>query len=125
MPAKLIPANKDPKYSIKETDKYSWHVLQTRITLDKNDPKIQQRDSFVQIYDTYNFNLIFRPERIGGKKLVNFRNSCLIDEARVIHDPELVVDEPISTDDVDYRVVPPAQTIATTAKQRTARKNSK
>jgi hypothetical protein len=120
----MISANKDPEYKIKEKDKYYWHVLQTRITLDKNNPKVQVRDSFVQIYDTANFNFIFRPERVGGKLLVNFRNSCLIDEARVIHDPELVVDEPISTKDVDYRVVPPAQTIPTSPTPRT-RKNSK
>lgn len=109
MPKKLIPANKDPKYSIKESDKYYWHVLITRVTIDKDDPRKQTRDSFVQIFDTKNFDRIFRPERLGpGAR--DYKKAALIDESVVIHSPEEVVDEPYVEEPVAYKVVkPPVQ----------------
>ena len=109
MPKKLIPANKDPKYSIKETDRFCWHVLITRVTLDKDDPKKQTRDSFVQIFDTKNFDRIFRPERLGPAAR-DYKKAALIDESRVIHNPEEVTDEPYVEEPVAYTVVkPPVQ----------------
>lgn len=106
MPVRLIQANKDPNYQIKESDQYSWHVLITRVTVDKNNPKLQTRNSFVQIFDTAMYNRIFRPERLGSKAQ-NYKAACLIDESRVIHDPELVHEVPYEGEQVEYRVVKP------------------
>ena len=105
MPTKLIPANKDPKYSIKENDRHYWHVLITRKTVDKNNPRDVKSDSFVQIFDTANFNRIFRPERLGSKAR-DYKKACLIDESIVIHNPELVVDEPYIGEVTAYKVIP-------------------
>ena len=109
MPKKLIPANKDPKYSIKESDKYYWHVLITRKTVDKTNPRNVKEDSFVQIFDTKNYDRIFRPERLGPAAR-DYKKAALIDESRVIHNPELVSDEPYVDEPVAYTVVkPPVQ----------------
>ena len=108
MPKKMIPANKAPEYSIKETDRHYWHVLITRLTVNPNNVRDVKRDSFVQIFDTRNFDRIFRPERMGPKAR-DYKKAALIDEAVVIHNPELVVDEPYVDEPVAYIVKPPVQ----------------
>ena len=108
MQKKLIPANKDPKFQIKESDRGYWHVLITRITVDKLNPRNVKRDSFVQIFDTKNFDRIFRPERLGPNAR-DYKKAALIDESRVIHNPEELTDEPIIEEPVTYKVVKPVQ----------------
>lgn len=108
MQAKLIPANKDQNYKIKESDRFFWHVLITRLTVDKNNPRDVKRDSFVQIFDTANFNRIFRPERLGSKAR-DYKKACLIDESKVIHNPEQLVDEPYVGETVAFKVAPKAK----------------
>ena len=107
MPKKMIPANKAPEYQIKETDRHYWHVLITRLTVNPNNVRDVKRDSFVQIFDTRNFDRIFRPERLGAKA-ADYKKACLIDEARVIHNPELVTEKPYIEEPVAHRVAPVA-----------------
>jgi len=113
MQAKLISANKDPKYKIKETDRHFWHVLISRITLNPQNAKDQRKDSFVQIFDTKNFNRLFRPERMGAKAR-DYKKAALIDEAVVIHNPEGVVDIPYDGEAVAHVIVkkPPVRPAA-------------
>lgn len=88
MQMKMIPANKDPQHLIKESEKGYWHVEITRKTVDPANAKNIISQSFIQIFDTANFNKIFRPERLGAKAK-NLKAACLIDESRIIHNPEI------------------------------------
>lgn len=115
----MIPANKDQKYQIKESDRFYWHVLITRLTVSKDNPRDVKRDSFVQCFDTKNFDRIFRPERLGAKAK-DYKKACLIDESVVIHNPELVVDEPYIGEVEAFKVIPekrPAQPAYTKRKK--------
>lgn len=122
MPKKLIPANKDPKYQIKESDRHYWHVLITRKTVNKDNPRDVRSDSFVQIFDTANFNRLFRPERLGSKAR-DYKKAALIDEAVVVHNPELVVDEPYTGEVTAFKVIPEKK--APVQPAHTKRKSSK
>jgi len=57
----MIPANKDQSYLIKENEQDYWHVEITRKTVDPANAKNIISNSFVQVFDTANFNKIFRP----------------------------------------------------------------
>jgi hypothetical protein len=103
----MIPANKDPERLIKEKDQHFWHVLLIRKTVNPHNSKEVWEDSFVQIFDTRNFDRIFRPERLGAKA-ADYKKACLIDEARVIHNPELVTEKPYIEEPVAHRVAPVA-----------------
>ena len=118
---KMIPANKDPEILIKEKDRFSWHVLLIRKTVNPRNPREVWEDSFVQIFDTKNFDRIFRPERLGAKAR-DYKKACLIDEARVVHNPELVTDTPYIEEPVAHRVAPIAPAYS---KPKTPRKSSK
>ncbi len=94
MQRNLIPANKDPKVMIKESDQNFWHVEITRKTIDPSNPKNVWSDSFIQVFDDANFNRIFRPELYFNKnaktgEYPNYKPAALIDESRIVHDPEL------------------------------------
>jgi hypothetical protein len=78
--------------------------LITRITVDKDNHRNQTRKSFVQIFDTRNFDRIFRSERMGAKAR-DYKKACLIDESVVIHNPELESDEPYVTETVAHKVI--------------------
>ena len=85
---KLIPANKDRNYMIKESDKDYFHVHCTRITILPNDPLHPRRESFVQIFDVATW-LRFQKMK-EGKNPVDWQKAALIAEARVLHDPRIV-----------------------------------
>jgi hypothetical protein len=59
----------------------------------------------VQIFDTRNFDRLFRPERLGNKAR-DYKRAALIDQAVVVHNPELVVDEPYTGEVTAFKVIP-------------------
>lgn len=85
---KLIPANKDPKYMIKEDDAGVYSVLCTRITILPSDPFHPLRQSFVQTFDPATWRRF--QELATGPHPVDWKKAALIAEARVIHDPTII-----------------------------------
>ena len=98
---KMIPANKDNSVMIKEKDRYFWHVRQWRRDIDPGDNRKFRDTPIIQLYDTPNFNRIFRPEIFYGPRFtktldagkeswMDHRKACLIFDYQVVHDPTLV-----------------------------------
>ena len=75
-----MQANKDPKIQIKETDKYSYHVLLTRRTGTVHNP-VTYRD--VQIYSGKDFALLNKSVDDQGINITGYH------EMRIVHDPVL------------------------------------
>jgi len=75
-----MQANKDSKIQIKETDKYSYHVLFTRKTGRALNPTVHND---VQIYSGKDFALLNRSIDNQGINITGYH------ELRVIHDPVL------------------------------------
>ena len=97
----MIPANKDASVMIKEKDRYFWHVRQWRRDIDPGDNRKFRDTPIIQLYDTPNFNRIFRPEIFYGPRFtktldagkeswMDHRKACLIFDYQVVHDPTLV-----------------------------------
>lgn len=82
---KLIPANKDASYFIKEDEVGYYHVLCTRITIPIGDPLHPVRQSFVQCFDIATWSNF--QKMATGPTAVDWKKAALLAEARVIHDP--------------------------------------
>jgi len=75
-----MQANKDPKIQIKETDKYSYHVLLTRKVGTALNPTVYND---VQIYSGKDFALMNKSIDSQGINITGYH------EMRVVHDPVL------------------------------------
>ncbi len=85
---KLVPANKDASYFIKEDEQHVYHVLCTRITVTPQDPLHPLRQSFVQTFDVATWRGF--QELANAKHPVDWRKASLIAETKVLHDPTLI-----------------------------------
>jgi len=80
-----FPANKDQSILIKETDKYFWHVEQSRIDVNPNNPRDIRKTTWVKVYRTKDYKRIFEPKAKDQK----LKAACLIAESRLVHDGPL------------------------------------
>jgi protein tyrosine/serine phosphatase len=90
---KNFQANKDPNVLIKESDKYLWHVEQSRVDIHPRDPRNIRTTTRIAIYRDKDFRRIFETEKWYKNskiKIKTLKPACLIaGQVRIVHDPHL------------------------------------
>lgn len=85
---KMIPANKDGKILIKETDQYYYHVKLQRRAINPNNAAYPNITEIVQIFPKEEFEVLENLR--NAKQPVVWFHAAGFSEAVVVHDPTLL-----------------------------------